>query len=434
MGVSRYLHTLRQAWREWRTSPRFGFVRGHDYLTDHDLAQLEAGIGREDAQTVERFERGFARLVGDGDAVSFAAGRMGFYAALKLFGLREGDEVVLQGATCSVMANAILRIGARPVYADIDPETLGSSATAILRVLTSHTRVIVAQHSFGIPCDIEPIAELARERGVLLVEDCALTLGSSIHGVVCGNFGDAAIFSTDHSKPLNTMTGGLVYTRDRELYTGLKKIQHESGEFSMEKQQALWDQLLFERKYCRPDRYGRMRLTAALRARLSHGAHPFADEDFGTAFSDSYAYPARMPAFLAAIGERELERWPATVRHRKALLGQLSRFVEEEGGVRLPVAYHDSARDIVPLRLAWADEEAKQIRESLKEVLDLSWTWFMQPVVATTEPLERFGYQSGMCPVSERVGPNMINLPCNVGEAWGEALVASLKAHVAGDA
>ena len=173
---------------------------------------------------------------------------------MQVLGIGKDDEVVLQELLLSNV-NAVFRIGAQPIYSDIAPETFGSSAKAIERVLTSRTKLIVAQHSFGIPCDIRPIIQLAKVNDIFLLEDCALTLGSKIDGVVCGNFGDAALFSTDHSKPLNTMTGGLIYTQNTHLYKKLKHAQAESGSLTPEKKNHC-ETTSFERKYCCPERYG----------------------------------------------------------------------------------------------------------------------------------------------------------------------------------
>ena len=194
--------------RQWFRTPFFGFVQGHAYLAPHDVDQIRKHIAKPAKEIVAEFEHGFASLVGEGYAVSFAAGRMGFYALMKTLDIGPGDEVVVQGANCAVMVNAILRTGATPVFADIDPETFGSSKQHIERCITPRTRRIVAQHSFGIPCDVEPIVELAHSRKTFLLEDCALAVSSTNDGITVGNFGDAALFSTDHSKPLNTLTGG----------------------------------------------------------------------------------------------------------------------------------------------------------------------------------------------------------------------------------
>ena len=144
---------------EVRKNPYFGFIQGHEHLSLEDLAEIQKWVGSDNLEIIEEFEQRFAEIIGDGQTVSFAAGRMGFYALMQVLGIQAGDEVVLQGATCSVMVNAVLRNGATPVYADIDPETFGSSEAAIEKVLSPKTKMVVAQHSFGIPCDIQPIVE-----------------------------------------------------------------------------------------------------------------------------------------------------------------------------------------------------------------------------------------------------------------------------------
>jgi len=348
---------------------------------------------------------------------------------MKIEGIGVGDEVVLQGATCSVMVNAVLRTGAKPIFADIDPNTFGSSAKAIREVLSSRTKMIVAQHSFGIPCDIKPIVELAKNNSIYLLEDCALTLGSTIGGVVCGNFGDAALFSTDHSKPLNTLIGGLIYTKNTKLFEKLKRFHKESDHLPNTKQKALWEQLLYERKYCRPDRYGRMQLINILRSRLKLNNSPFLDEDFGadTSSDTSYPYPAKLPTFLAALGLLEIKRWQETVKLRKELLEKLLNILGGNSNDDIPSAYFDSYRNIIPLRLAWAPKNGTNIRNQLSKLICTSWTWFMKPIVATTEPLNKFGYKRGDCLVSERIGNRMVNLPCNLSSGWSEELQEQLK-------
>lgn len=175
-------------------SPYFGFVQGHAYLEPDKLQQISQLVGVKDDALVADFERHFAKLVGPGQAVSYAAARMGFYELMRLEGIGKGDEVILLGATCAVMVNAVLRTGATPVFSDINLDTFGSSRSTIEVCVTPQTRMIVAQHSFGIPCEIEPIVNLAKERNIFLLEDCALTLGSKVNGIVVGNFGDAALF------------------------------------------------------------------------------------------------------------------------------------------------------------------------------------------------------------------------------------------------
>jgi len=177
---------------------------------------------------------------------------MAFYTYMDVLNIGPGDEVILTGFTCAVMPNAVLKRGATPVFTDVDPVTFGSSAAAIAGAITPKTRLIVAQHSFGIPCDIPSIVQVAQARGISVLEDCALTLGSTIDGTAVGNWGDAAIFSTDHSKPLNTVPGGILYTRSSEVHQKVAQIAATAEELSAEHQFGLYQQMLFERRFFGP--------------------------------------------------------------------------------------------------------------------------------------------------------------------------------------
>lgn len=403
-------------------SPYFGFVQGHGYLEPEEKERISQLVGIEDPLLVEDFERQFAQLIGPGEAVSFAAARMGFYELMRLQKIGKGDEVILLGATCSVMVNAVMRLGAVPVFSDIDPETFGSSSEAIAVSVTHKTRMIVAQHSFGIPCDIEPIVHFAKQNNIFLLEDCALTLGSEVNGVPVGNFGDAALFSTDHSKPLNTLIGGIVYSRDPMIAQKLRAAQSFCSELSAERQKALWQRLLLEARYCVPARCGKLGLInmyTSIRRKLIYAEADFLIDDCGVPSATSYPYPAKFPAFLAALGLAEIRRWPQVVSARSATLANLVNVLEESQSVtQLSPVYKNKQLKIVPLRLVWSEPDGAKIRDSIKHYIDVSWTWFMEPIIATKEPLENFGYQRGSCPVSEGIGSCMVNIPCNINEEF----------------
>lgn len=403
---------------QYNLNPYFGFVYGDYHLSNNELCDIKKLVGHQSAEVVSDFESAFAGLVGNGEAVSYAAARMGFYDLMRIQGISQGDEVILLGSTCAVMANAVLRIGATPVYSDIDSETFGSSCSAIEKCITTKTRMIVAQHSFGIPCDIQPIAELAKKHSIFLLEDCALTLGSTVNGITVGNFGHAALFSTDHSKPLSTLIGGLVYTRSVELAAQLRSSQLGMSDLSLSRQLALWRRFLIEKNYCFPESYGRLRLIdilESIKKKLTSRESDFLSDDFGISNQSSYPYPAKLPAFLAAIGLHEITRWPSIMSYRKELLQALKSVVSSgESSSFLPKAYDNKRLSIIPLRFVWTEPNADVIRESLSHFIKVDWTWFMQPVIATKQPLIDFGYRDGACPVSERVGPGMINIPCNI--------------------
>ena len=392
--------------------PYFGFVQGHDYLDDEAMETIRLLVGKTNQEPVAEFENLFSRMIGQGKAVSFAAGRMGFYALLKILDVGVGHEVVLQGHTCSVMPNAVLRTGAKPVFADIDPETFGSSAEAIEKVVTPKTRMIVAQHSFGIPCEIEDIKELARAKKIFLLEDCAITLDSCVNGVSVGNFGDAALFSTDHSKPLNTLIGGLIYTKNEELYTRLNETRYASEGLPVVRQQSIWKKLLFERCYYNSKNYGKSFLVDIVNRVFRNERDSFLTGDYGTEPSSCYPYPAKLPSFLACLGIYELGRWSEEKKRRQELLYKYLE-LSDLLGLRqfLPYAYFDGNLEIVPLRFVFSHSNDVSIKRKMWKFIDIDSFWFDKPIIVCKDPRE-FGYVNGSCPISESMGKNVINWPC----------------------
>ena len=198
-------------------APYFGFVQGHNYIGNKDISDIYNIVGTDDEELILNYEQSFSKLVGDGGSVSFATGRMGFYALMKICGVGKGDEIIINGATCSVMVNAILRCGATPVYSDIDSNTFGSSSHSIKECLTIRTKMVVAQHSFGIPCEIDLISDICKKKSVFLLEDCALALGSSYKDKLIGCYGDITCFSFDGIKSITSGEGGCIVTDDQIL-------------------------------------------------------------------------------------------------------------------------------------------------------------------------------------------------------------------------
>lgn len=165
-------------------------------------------------------------------------------------------------------------------------------------------------------------------------------------------------------------------------------------------------------------------LFAAARKKLFHVQSPFLADDFGARPSVAYPYPSKLPAFLAMLGLIEVKRWSMVASERKALL---ERFLEATVNSRidtyLPGAYKNERLEIVPLRFAWHQPRGVDIRKSIGHFVHIPWTWFMQPIIATREPLEYFGYRFGSCPISEKIGSDMVNLPCNISHDNSEELI-----------
>jgi perosamine synthetase len=414
----------------------FGFSRGHQELSREQLAVLADIIGTDlsgSGSIVADYEKQLGSLIGDGEAKSFLAGRMAFYVLLKALNIGPGDEVILPAFTCAVMPNAVWRAGATPVFADIDPATFGSAPGDIEKKITGHTRMIVAQHSFGVPCRIEEIVKIARERSVFLLEDSALALDSSRDGIKVGNWGDAAFFSTDHTKPLNTIVGGFLYTRNRELFAKIREIAENIPSLGHEHQGRLYEQFLFERRYYSPQKYGRSIMVSKWRSlarRLSRQGSVFLESDYcrNVPSGHDYPYPARMPAFLAQLGLYELEAWPKERVKRKEILKEYIQMADDLGLREfIPGGYLDKRNDIVPLRFAFSTPRAEQMKKAIGRFLDTDQFWFQSTVICCPQGPESLGYIPGSCPNAEQASRSIINWPCVLSDHSKEIFLTLLK-------
>ena len=153
----------------------------------------------------------------------FFKGRVALYTILKSMGIKEGDEVLLPGFTCVVVPNAILYCGAKPVYVDIDENTFNINPELIEEKITSKTKAIIAQHTFGIPAQMDKIIEIAKKHNLFIIEDSCHAIGSKYNGIEVGNFGDAAFFSSQWSKPITSGLGGWVKINNQNLKENVAK-------------------------------------------------------------------------------------------------------------------------------------------------------------------------------------------------------------------
>ena len=149
---------------------------------------------------VAEFERLFAETVGATHAVAVSSATAGLHAAFLAAGLGPDDEVITSPLTWASTGNMILAVGARPVFADIDPRTLNVDPVAVERAVTDRTRAIVPVHFAGQPVDLEPLRALAARHGVALIEDAAHALGTTYRGRPVGGGSTAAVFSFHPSR------------------------------------------------------------------------------------------------------------------------------------------------------------------------------------------------------------------------------------------
>lgn len=178
---------------------------------------IQSGWISSAGRFVGEFEQRFAGAMGCRHGVACANGTTALHLALAALGLGRGDEVVLPAFTMIATVNAVTYTGASPVLVDADPATCNMDAAAIGARLTPRTRAIVVVHTYGHPADMDPIMELARRRGLWVVEDAAEAHGATYRGKPVGSLGDVAVFSFYGNKIVTTGEGGMVTTNHAEV-------------------------------------------------------------------------------------------------------------------------------------------------------------------------------------------------------------------------
>src|SRR5215472_9478591 len=166
-----------------------------------------------------QFELEFAQFVGCQYGVAVANGTVALELALRALGVEPRDEIITASRTFIASASCAVAVGARPVCVDVDRNSGNITADTIRQACTPATKAIIAVHLGGWPCEMDPILELARERGLMVVEDCAQAHGATYKGKCVGSLGDIAAFSFCQDKIMTTAgEGGMVTTNSYDLW------------------------------------------------------------------------------------------------------------------------------------------------------------------------------------------------------------------------
>ena len=201
-------------------------------ITPADIAAVTALLERGEISyygregEAEALERDFADYIGVPYALSCSSGTAALHSAFFGLGLERGDEVIAPTFTFLSTVMPLFVVNAVPVLVDCEPDTGNIDPAAIEAAITPRTRAIVVVHINGHPCDMDPIVEIARRRGLPIVEDCSHAHGAAYKGVRVGGIGDVSIFSLQGSKLTAAGQGGLMLTRDQAVFERAVMLGH----------------------------------------------------------------------------------------------------------------------------------------------------------------------------------------------------------------
>jgi perosamine synthetase len=200
------------------------------YITEEDkksvLAVLNTDYLSLGPKSLE-FEKMFAKKMRAKYASTVSSGTAGLHLAMLACNIGQGDEVITTPFSFVASANCILYVGAKPVFADIDPFTYNIDPSKIEKKITKKTKAILVVHIFGQSCDMDPILKIAKKHKLQIIEDVCESICSTYKDRRLGSFGKAGIFAFYPNKQMTVGEGGMVITNDRKIYEICESLKNQ---------------------------------------------------------------------------------------------------------------------------------------------------------------------------------------------------------------
>lgn len=317
---------------------------------------------------IEAFEKAVAKYVDRKYGVAFNSGTSALHAVLLAYGIGQGDEVIVPSFTFISTANAPLFVGAKPVFADIEPISYGLDAEDVEKRITEKTKAIMPIHYAGGACkDIKRLVKLAKEYNLILIEDAAESLGAILEGRKVGSFGDAAMFSFCQNKVITCGEGGIIVTDSKETYEKLKLIR-------------------------------------------SHGRREFGEGYFSGGKVDyvELGYNFRMPSMIAALGLSQISKIEKIIKWRRERAFYYSEMLKHIDHIEPPQELPNS-RHVFQMYTI----KVKKNRDSLMRFLKSHGVFckiYFDPVHRTTLFKHVLNYNCRL-PETEQISSKVLTLP-----------------------
>lgn len=352
---------------------------GHQYIDEADV-QAVVNVLHSDFLTcgpeITKLEEKLCRLTGAKHAVLASNGTAALHMACQAAGVGPGDEVITTPITFAASANCALYCGARPVFADINPRTYNIDPGSVAAKLSDATRAVVAVDFTGQAAELEPLLSLCHEKGIVLIEDGAHSIGTSYNGKQVGAIADMTTFSFHPVKTVTGGEGGAVLTNDDALYTRLKLFQTHG-----------------------------ITREAELLEHPSHGGWYYEQIELGMNY--------RMTDMQAALISSQLDKLDAFRSRRKEIVARYDKAfgLIPELSVQEEIPQSDTTRHLYILRIR--PERLRIDRKQFFEAMaaeNICCNVHYIPVY--WHPYyEKLGYEKGLCPEAEKLYGEIMSLP-----------------------
>jgi perosamine synthetase len=364
------------------------FSHGSIYGEEEKAAVLEVLEANAPScgEKVQQFEREFAKYCGAKYGLAVSSATAGLSLALIAAGIGPGDEVVTTPISWISTANAAAALGAKVVFADVDPSTLNLDPDSVASKITDRTKVILPVHLYGQCCDMDALNALARPRGILVVEDAAHAAGAQYKGRKAGALGDIGVFSFHQQKNMVTLgEGGMITTSSKRLFENM--LSHRS---------------LCCRTYDPKGKY----------LAIDEAVHPMGKRYWHLEF-DGIGFNHRMTEMQAAVGLVQLRKLDSLNRRRIEIAGKYSQGLGGIPGLQIPHVpaelkhvFHVYLLLLAPgFRLSkedfmWELYTQKQVK---------AWSHYMP--IHLTSIYRSLGHGEGECPVAEAMFERYVSIP-----------------------
>jgi perosamine synthetase len=351
---------------------------GHQQIDDEDINAVVEVLRSDWITTgpkVAEFEEAFAAYVGSKYAVSFSSGTAALHGASFAAELGPGDEAITTPMTFCATANCVLYQGAKPVFADVCPDTLNIDPDEVKHHITQHTKAVLPVDYAGHPVDLDPILELAERHGLIVIEDACHALGAQYRGKRVGSISHMTVFSFHPVKHITTGEGGMVTTDDADFARRLRMFRNHG-------------------------------IDSDARQRQAEGQWYYEMVALG--------YNYRLTDIGCALGISQLCKLDANLARRREIASQYTEAFQNIPHVIPPTIRSavNPAWHLYAIRLDVARLRAcrSEIFSALRaEGLGVNVHYI--PVHLHQYYRERFGYQGGEYPVAEGVYQQLISLP-----------------------
>jgi dTDP-4-amino-4,6-dideoxygalactose transaminase len=347
---------------------------------------------------------------------------------LRLLGVGAGDEVILQAFTCVAVPEAIMATGAKPVWVDLAAGSVNLDAADLAAKVTSQTKAIIVQHTFGVPADLDAILPIAEHHGIPMVEDCCHTVASAHRQRLLGTIGAAAFWSYEWGKPVIAGIGGEVRCNDPELQS--RAAENYARDFSpapAKKSAVIAAQYIMHALL-----YGPRRFWAVRRAFHALGRAGVAQSNYNPV-GPGVAMAADFRWQMAGFSQSRLAA--ARARAEAFLPGrrqQAARYTAglRPGSVRF-AAVPPGAEAVFSRFPVFAPRKEVLLAAARAANLEMA-AWFATPVHPLAgDELRLVHYTPGSCPRAEAAAASLVSLPLHprVTPAFQDRLVELINRH-----